>query len=132
MRAMLGVAVVVLSVLPAEAQSRRPVLCLEETSVGLGSGDGEDAKPAVYVRQSFSLTLSGDYMTLISSGRSEFFECSPANPRLSEGKPRNTIKCQNGIYFLTLDLTRSRFVRAQLNPEDRAAVRVSYGSCKPI
>ncbi|GJD58396.1 hypothetical protein [Methylobacterium dankookense] len=133
MRAVIAIAVVALSALPAYAQSRRPMLCVEESAVGLGNGiDGEEAKPAVFIRQTFSLTVSGDYMTLISSGRSEFYECSAANPRLNEGRPRNTIKCQNGIYFITLDLGRNRFVRAQLNPEDRTAVRVSYGSCKPI
>jgi hypothetical protein len=133
MRAVIAIAVVALGAIPAYAQSKRPVLCVEDSAVGLGnSTEGDDTKPAVFVRQTFSLTVSGDYMTLISSGRSEFYECSTANPRLNEGRPRNTIKCQNGIYFITLDLNRNRFVRAQLNPEDRAAVRVSYGSCKPI
>lgn len=133
MRAMIAIAVMVSSSLPAYSQSRRPMLCVEETSIGLGNGaEGEEARPPTYVRRNFSLSISGDYMTLISSGRSEFYECSAANPRMSEGRPRNTIKCQNGIYFITLDLNRSRFVRAQLNPEDRADVRVSYGSCKPI
>lgn len=133
MRAAIAVAVGLASTLPAQSQSKRPILCVEETSLGLGSAaEGEDAKPATYVRRTFSLTISGDFMTLLSAGRSEFYECSTANPRMNEGRPRNTIKCQNGIYFITLDLNRNRFVRAQLNPEDRADVRVSYGSCKPI
>ncbi|MBE7245861.1 MAG: hypothetical protein INR63_12980, partial [Actinomycetospora chiangmaiensis] len=45
---------------------------------------------------------------------------------------RNAIKCQNGVYFLLIDLNKMNFVEAQLNPEDRNDVKVSYGNCRTL
>ena len=122
-----------LSLAPAAAQLRRPLTCTEEASVGLDTLPlPEGAKPQPHKARTFSLVSSGGLLTVISAGRSDYYECQPASPRLNERSPRNAVKCQNGVYFLLIDLTKLNFVEAQLNPEDRTEVKVSFGSCKGL
>ncbi|MCJ2069843.1 hypothetical protein MKK75_13745 [Methylobacterium sp. J-030] len=119
-----------LSIAPSAAQLRRPLTCTEEASAGLDPPLlPEGTKPQPHKARTFSLVSSGGLLTVISAGRSDYYECQPASPRLNERSPRNAVKCQNGVYFLLIDLTKLNFVEAQLNPEDRTEVKVSFGSC---
>ncbi|WP_342108223.1 hypothetical protein [Methylobacterium sp. SI9] len=130
-RVALAGALLLLSVAPAAAQLRRPLTCTEEASVGLATPSlPEGAKPQK--ARTFSLVTSGGLLTVISAGRSDYYECQPASPRLNERSPRNTVKCQNGVYFLLIDLNKLNFVEAQLNPEDRTEIKVSSGSCRGL
>ena len=122
-----------LCILPASAQLRRPLACTEDASVELDApGASEGARARVRRAKTFSLVSSGGFVTMISAGRSDYYECQLALPRSNERTPRNAIKCQNGVYFLLLDLAKQNYVEAQLNPEDRGEVWVSYGSCKAL
>ncbi|MER2268220.1 hypothetical protein [Methylobacterium oxalidis] len=116
---------------PALAQTRRALICSEEVSVRLSEPAKPDAPRTEEIdRRSFSLTSGGDTLNLISAGKSEFYECQKVTPRLNEGRPRNTMKCQNGIYFLTLDFSQLKFAKSQMNPESMSDVSISYGSCR--
>ncbi|GLS43067.1 hypothetical protein GCM10007884_10520 [Methylobacterium brachythecii] len=92
--------------------------------------DGSLVDPTATRR--YSLVWSYEYLNLISAGKTEFFECLKIKPRLNEGGPRNSIKCQNGIYFITIDLTKFTFIRANLDPQNLANVEIAHGSCKLI
>jgi hypothetical protein len=132
-RVALAGALLLLSITPSASQLRRPMSCTEEASVGLDpTGLPEGAKPQPHKARTFSLVTSGGLLTVISAGRSDYYECQPASPRLNERTPRNAIKCQNGVYFLLIDLNKMNFVEAQLNPEDRNDVKVSYGNCRSL
>ena len=122
-----------LGIAPAASQLRRPMPCTEEVSVGLDAVPlPEGAKPQPQRARTFSLVSSGGLLTVISAGRSDYYECQVASPRLNERTPRNAIKCQNGVYFLLIDLNKLNFVEAQLNPEDRTEIKMSYGSCRNL
>jgi hypothetical protein len=130
-RVALAGALLLLSITPSVSQLRRPMACTVDASVGLDTiGAPEGAKPLK--PRTFSVVSSGGLLTVISAGRSDYYECQTASPRLNERTPRNAIKCQNGVYFLLIDLTKMNFVEAQLNPEDRSEVKVSYGSCRGV
>jgi hypothetical protein len=130
-RVALAGALLLLSITPSVAQLRRPMACTVDASVGLDTiATPEGAKPLK--ARTFSVVSSGGLLTVISAGRSDYYECQTASPRLNERTPRNAIKCQNGVYFLLIDLTKMNFVEAQLNPEDRSEVRVSYGTCRGV
>ena len=129
-RVALAGALLLLSITPSASQLRRPMTCTEEASVGLDAATPEAAKPQPQKARTFSLVTSGGLLTVISAGRSDYYECQTASPRLNERTPRNAIKCQNGVYFLLIDLNKLNFVEAQLNPEERNAIKVSYGSCR--
>jgi hypothetical protein len=132
-RVALAGALLMLSVTPSVSQLRRPMTCTEDVSVGLETVTvPEGTKPPPHKARTFSLVSSGGLLTVISAGRSDYYECQPASPRLNERTPRNAIKCQNGVYFLLIDLSKMNFVEAQLNPEDRNDVKVSYGSCRGL
>ncbi|WCS26933.1 hypothetical protein LOK46_09000 [Methylobacterium sp. NMS14P] len=103
-----------------------------EASTGLDVAAPEGATPQPHKARTFSLVSSGGLLTVISAGRSDYYECQTASPRLNERTPRNAIKCQNGVYFLLIDLNKMNFVEAQLNPEDRHDVKVSYGNCRTL
>ena len=130
-RVALAGALLLLSIAPAASQLRRPLTCTEDVSVGLDMAVAEGAK-APRKPRTFSLVSSGGLLTVISAGRSDYYECQPASPRLNERTPRNAIKCQNGVYFLLIDLNKLNFVEAQLNPEDRTEIKMSYGSCRNL
>ncbi|MGH1573341.1 hypothetical protein ACRAWG_25085 [Methylobacterium sp. P31] len=131
-RVALAGAFLMLSITPSASQLRRPMTCTEEASVGLDTViTAEGAKPPHRAR-TFSLVSSGGLLTVISAGRSDYYECQTASPRLNERTPRNAIKCQNGVYFLLIDLNKMNFVEAKLNPEDRSEIKVSYGSCRSL
>ncbi|MCJ2122130.1 hypothetical protein [Methylobacterium sp. J-077] len=128
-------AVLILSIAPAASQLRRPMTCTEDVSVGLDAApvpEGAKPQPQPQRPRTFSLVASGGFLTVISAGRSDYYECQVASPRLNERTPRNAIKCQNGVYFLLIDLNKLNFVEAQLNPEDRSEIKVSYGSCRSL
>ena len=130
-RVALAGALLLLSITPSASQLRRPMACTEEASAGLAPvTTPEGTKP--HKARTFSLVSSGGLLTVISAGRSDYYECQTASPRLNERTPRNAIKCQNGVYFLLIDLTKMNFVEAQLNPEDRGDVKVSYGTCRAV
>lgn len=132
-RVALAGTVLMLGIAPAASQLRRPMTCTEEVSVGLDAVPlPEGAKPQPQRARAFSLVSSGGLLTVISAGRSDYYECQVASPRLNERTPRNAIKCQNGVYFLLIDLNKLNFVEAQLNPEDRTEIKMSYGSCRNL
>lgn len=132
-RVALAGALLLLGIAPAASQLRRPMTCTEEVSIGLDAvAAPEGTKPQPRKARTFSLVSSGGLLTVISAGRSDYYECQAASPRLNERSPRNAIKCQNGIYFLLIDLNKLNFVEAQLNPEDRNDVKVSYGICRVL
>ncbi|AYO81885.1 hypothetical protein [Methylobacterium brachiatum] len=132
-RVALAGTVLMLGIAPAASQLRRPMTCTEEASVGLDAVPlPEGAKPQPQRARTFSLVSSGGLLTVISAGRSDYYECQVASPRLNERTPRNAIKCQNGVYFLLIDLNKLNFVEAQLNPEDRTEIKMSYGSCRNL
>ncbi|CAA2158321.1 MULTISPECIES: hypothetical protein [Methylobacterium] len=132
-RVALAGTVLMLGIAPAASQLRRPMTCTEEVSVGLDAVPlPEGAKPQPQRARTFSLVSSGGLLTVISAGRSDYYECQVASPRLNERTPRNAIKCQNGVYFLLIDLNKLNFVEAQLNPEDRTEIKMSYGSCRNL
>jgi hypothetical protein len=132
-RVALAGTVLMLGIAPAASQLRRPITCTEEVSVGLDAVPlPEGAKPQPQRARTFSLVSSGGLLTVISAGRSDYYECQVASPRLNERTPRNAIKCQNGVYFLLVDLNKLNFVEAQLNPEDRTEIKMSYGSCRNL
>ncbi|MDF2602376.1 MAG: hypothetical protein K0Q54_5199 [Methylobacterium brachiatum] len=132
-RVALAGTVLMLGIAPAASQLRRPMACTEEVSVGLDAVPlPEGAKPQPQRARTFSLVSSGGLLTVISAGRSDYYECQVASPRLNERTPRNAIKCQNGVYFLLIDLNKLNFVEAQLNPEDRTEIKMSYGSCRNL
>ncbi len=132
-RVALAGTVLMLGIAPA-ASSAAPPHDLYGGGVG-GAGRGplpEGAKPQPQRARTFSLVSSGGLLTVISAGRSDYYECQVASPRLNERTPRNAIKCQNGVYFLLIDLNKLNFVEAQLNPEDRTEIKMSYGSCRNL
>ena len=130
-RVALAGALLLLSITPAVSQLRRPMTCTVEASTGLDvAADG--AKPQPHKARTFSLVSSGGLLTVISAGRSDYYECQTASPRLNERTPRIAIKCQNGVYFLLIDLNKMNFVEAQLNPEERGDIKVSYGNCRTL
>jgi hypothetical protein len=131
-RVALAGALLLLSVTPSASQLRRPLTCTEEASTGLDRAASPEGAKAPLKARTFSLVSSGGLLTVISAGRSDYYECQPASPRLNERTPRNAVKCQNGVYFLLIDLNKLNFVEAQLNPEDRGEIRVSYGSCRGL
>ena len=132
-RVALAGTVLMLGIAPAASQLRRPMTCTEEVSVGLDAVPlPEGAKPQPQRARTFSLVSSGGLLTVISAGRSDYYECQVASPRLNERTPRNAIKCQNGVYFQLIDLNKLNFVEAQLNPEDRTEIKMSYGSCRNL
>lgn len=132
-RVALAGALFLLSITPSAAQLRRPLTCTEEAAVNLDRAAGpESEKPRPQRARTFSLVSSGGLLTVISAGRSDYYECQVASPRLNERSPRNAIKCQNGVYFLLIDLNKLNFVEAQLNPEDRSEIKVSYGNCRGL
>mgnify|MGYP001807920693 CR=1 FL=1 len=132
-RVALAGTVLMLGIAPATSQLRRPMTCTEDVSVALDAVPlSEGAKPQPQRARTFSLVSSGGLLTVISAGRSDYYECQAASPRLNERTPRNAIKCQNGVYFLLIDLNRLNFVEAQLNPEDRTEIKMSYGSCRNL
>ncbi|KNY19380.1 hypothetical protein AKJ13_28055 [Methylobacterium sp. ARG-1] len=132
-RVALAGTVLMLGIAPAASQLRRPMTCTEEASVGLDAVPlPESAKPQPQRARTFSLVSSGGLLTVISAGRSDYYECQVASPRSNERTPRNAIKCQNGVYFLLIDLNKLNFVEAQLNPEDRTEIKMSYGSCRNL
>ncbi|MCJ2058093.1 hypothetical protein MKL09_16200 [Methylobacterium sp. J-048] len=132
-RVALAGTVLILSIAPASSQLRRPMTCTEDVSVGLEATPlPEGAQPHPQRARTFSVVASGGLLTVISAGRSDYYECQVASPRLNERTPRNAIKCQNGVYFLLIDLNKLNFVEAQLNPEDRTEIKVSYGSCRSL
>ncbi|KST58241.1 hypothetical protein AO398_22315 [Methylobacterium sp. GXS13] len=134
-RVALASAVLMLSIVPAASQLRRPMTCTEDVSVRLDpvpAPEGAKPQPQPQRARTFSLVSSGGLLTVISAGRSDYYECQVASPRLNERTPRNAIKCQNGVYFLLIDLNKLNFVEAQLNPEDRSEIKMSYGSCRTL
>ncbi|MGU3385473.1 hypothetical protein [Methylobacterium sp. yr668] len=131
-RVALAGALLLLSITPAVPQLRRPMTCTVEASTSLDVAAPEGAKPQPQKARTFSLVSSGGLLTVISAGRSDYYECQTASPRLNERTPRNAIKCQNGVYFLLIDLNKMNFVEAQLNPEERNDVKVSYGNCRTL
>lgn len=134
-RVALAGAVLMLSIVPAASQLRRPMTCTEDVSVRLDPvpvPEGAKPQPQPQRARTFSLVSSGGLLTVISAGRSDYYECQVASPRLNERTPRNAIKCQNGVYFLLIDLNKLNFVEAQLNPEDRSEIKMSYGSCRTL
>ncbi len=134
-RVALAGAFLLLSITPSASQLRRPLTCTEAASVGLDTApvpEGTKPPPPPQKARTFSLVSSGGLLTVISAGRSDYYECQPASPRLNERAPRNAIKCQNGVYFFLIDLIKLNFVEAQLNPEDRTEIKVSYGSCRGL
>ncbi|SFM54103.1 hypothetical protein [Methylobacterium pseudosasicola] len=138
-RVALAGAVLMLSLVPAASQLRRPMTCTEDVSVRLDPvpapvpvPEGAKSPSQPQRARTFSLVASGGLLTVISAGRSDYYECQVASPRLNERTPRNAIKCQNGVYFLLIDLNKLNFVEAQLNPEDRSEIKMSYGSCRTL
>jgi hypothetical protein len=131
-RVALAGALLLLSITPSASQLRRPLTCTEDVSVGLDMAGAAEGAKAPRKPRTFSLVSSGGLLTVISAGRSDYYECQPASPRLNERTPRNAIKCQNGFYFLLIDLNKLNFVEAQLNPEERNEVKVSYGTCRGL
>ena len=132
-RVALAGVLLMLSLTPSAAQLRRPMTCTEDVSVGLDTAVvPEGVKPQPHRARTFSVVSGGGLLTVLSAGRSDYYECQTASPRLNERTPRNAIKCQNGVYFLLIDLNKLNFVEAQLNPEDRNDVKVSYGSCRGL
>ncbi|MCJ2090923.1 hypothetical protein MKK67_00135 [Methylobacterium sp. J-072] len=136
-RVALAGTVLMLSIVPAASQLRRPMTCTEDVSVRLDpvpvpDGAKPQPQPQPQRARTFSLVSSGGLLTVISAGRSDYYECQVASPRLNERTPRNAIKCQNGVYFLLIDLNKLNFVEAQLNPEDRSEIKVSYGICRTL
>lgn len=132
MRAAIGLALALAWVAPALAQ-RGPYLCNEDTSIRLAEAQKPaDAKTQSVDIRKFSIVWQGEYLNLIHAGGTDYYECQPVIPRLNEGKPRKTIKCQNGIYFFIFDLLKLRFIKSQLNPQEKTEVGISYGTCKQI
>jgi len=118
---------------PIFAQAKRSLICKEQVAIGLVQPEaGGAVKAETIAARTFSLILSRDLLNVILAGRTEFYECQDVSYR-SDGRRRsNTIKCQNATNFLTLDLVRLKFFKAQLNPEDETDAKFSYGSCNPI
>ncbi|WP_267428274.1 hypothetical protein [Methylobacterium sp. GC_Met_2] len=132
-RVALAGALLLLTIAPSAAQLRRPLTCTEDAAIDFATPSlPEGAKPRPRKARTFSLVSSGGLLTVISAGRSDYYECQPASPRLNERVPRNTIKCQNGVYFFLIDLNTLNFVEAQLNPEDRTEVKVTAGRCRGL
>ena len=124
---------VLAAVIPAVAQSKRTLFCTEDVSYRLRDPTPEDpSKIAPIPILKFSLAWNREFLNLITAGRTEFYECQQVTPRLNEGQPRNTVKCQNSVYFLVIDLAGLSFVRAQLNPQSRSDIEVSHGFCRAL
>ena len=133
MRMMLSIALLLLGTLPIFAQSRRAMICREFTSIGLRPSDVENEwKTENIAKGTFSITFNREYVNLISVGKSDLYECQKIVYRSERRRGLNTIKCQNGTNFLTLDLVKLTFIKSQMDPEDESEVGFSYGSCRLI
>ena len=118
---------------PAAAQTRRTLFCSEDVSYRMRDATPEDAaRIATIPIMKFTLTWNREFLNLITAGRTDFYECQIVTPRLNEGQPRNTVKCQNSIYFMIVDLAGLKFVRAQLNPTTRSDIEVGHGTCRAL
>ncbi|GEP00034.1 hypothetical protein [Methylobacterium haplocladii] len=133
MRVVAGIALALLSATLAHGQSKRALLCSEDVAMRLKAQTAVDGSlvEAIPARR-FSFVWNDEFLNVISAGKTDFYECSNIKPRLNEGGPRNSIKCQNGIYFIAMDVAKLTFIRATLNPQSRADVEVAYGACKTI
>ncbi|GEP11723.1 hypothetical protein [Methylobacterium gnaphalii] len=133
MKIVAGIVLAVLCSGLAQAQSRGALLCSEDMSFKPKEHPAADGSLVnVTATRRYSLVWSYEYLNLISAGKTEFFECIRIKPRLNEAAPRNSIKCQNGVYFITIDLTKFTFVRANLDPQNLTNVELAHGSCKLI
>ncbi|MGU3540675.1 hypothetical protein [Methylobacterium sp. A54F] len=133
MTLLIGLGFAALSVAPAMAQARRVLLCREQAAAGLKPGEPPEAfRLAPVPKGSFSLVLNRELLSLITAGRTDYFECQRVTARAEGRRQGSTLKCQNGTHFVTLDLSRWTFLKAQLNPEDEGEVSVSYGVCGPV
>lgn len=130
MRTVIALALALAST-PVVALQRTVAVCTEEVALKLLEiGRPSEAAPQKIAPAKFSVVLDRDLLSVISAGRTDYYECQEARARLNEGTPRGAIKCQNGIYFLVIDLRELRFVKAQLNPQEPGNVGLSYGSCQ--
>ncbi|MCE4226539.1 hypothetical protein HCU64_22610 [Methylobacterium sp. C25] len=129
----MGIALALLSSTHAHAQLKNALLCSEDIAIKLKEHTAADGSLVnAIAERRFSLVWNDDYLNLISAGKTEFYECQKIKPRLNENGPKNSIKCQNGIYFITIDLSKFNFARATLDPQTRANVEIAYGGCKSI
>ncbi|GJD94524.1 hypothetical protein [Methylobacterium iners] len=130
MRTLNCIALLLVGAVPASAQFKGSMICKEDLSMALRS-DEEDANVSFksIAKRTFSLTINREYLSLISAGQSEFYECQKISYRSNKNRALNTIKCQSATNFLTLDLKKMRFIRSQMDPEDETEVGFSYGSC---
>lgn len=133
MKMMLSFALLLLGTAPAFTQARRAMICREHSAIALKSSDVEnELKTEIIAKSTFSITFSRDYLTLISAGKSDLYECQKISYRSERNRGLNTIKCQNATNFLTLDLVKLRFVKSQMDPEDETEVGFSFGTCRLI
>lgn len=130
MRMMLSIALLFLGTAPSLAQVRRAMICKEQSSIALKQSAAEsDLKLENTPKSTFSITFSREYLTVISVGKSDLYECQKISYRSNRNRASNTIKCQNATNFLTLDLIGLKFVKSQMDPEDETDVGLSYGTC---
>lgn len=133
MRLMLSIALLLMGAAPAIAQIRGAMICIEYASIGLKTSEGEDGLNIQKIaKRTFSITINREYLSLISAGQSDLYECQKVSYRSNKKRAINTIKCQNATNFLTLDLLKLKFVKSQMDPEDETEVGFSYGSCSLI
>lgn len=133
MKLMLGLALLLVGTAPVHAQVRRAMICIEHASMALKSSDEDDGfKLQQIAKRTFSITINREYLSLISAGQSDLYECQKVSYRSNRNRALNTIKCQNATNFLTVDLSKMKFVKSQMDPEDETEVGFSYGSCTAI
>jgi hypothetical protein len=130
MRALICMALLLVGAHPVAAQFKGSMICKEDLSMALRARAEDDQFSFESVaKRTFSLAINREFLSLISAGQSEFYECQKVSYRTSRNRAQNTIKCQNATNFLTLDLRRLRFIKSQMDPEDETEVSFSYGSC---
>jgi hypothetical protein len=133
MKLMLSIALLLMGTAPGIAQVRRAMICVEHASMALKASNEDDGFKFQHIaKRTFSLTINREYLSLISAGQSDLYECQKVSYRSNKNRALNTMKCQNATNFLTLDLSKMKFVKSQMDPEDETEVGFSYGSCTMI
>ena len=109
------------------------MICRELSSIALRPAEAENEwKIENIAKSTFSVTFNREYISLISVGKSDLYECQKIVYRSERSRGLNTIKCQNATNFLTLDLVKLTFIKSQMDPEDQSEVGFSYGTCRLI
>lgn len=76
MRTLVCISLLLVGTGPSSAQIKSSMLCKEDLAMALKRGEEDNSTSFINVaKRTFSLAINREYLSLISAGRSEFYEC---------------------------------------------------------